>query len=156
MGNDLSKISILTRREIEARIAGPLIKAFMEEFGQDKVLKIVSRLIKSVARESGTELAQRMGNNSIGDFAKGLSAWKAGGALEMEDLELTRSRYNFDVTRCRFADMYKELGMEDLGFVLSCSRDFDLVEGFNPRMKLFRSKTIMEGHDRCDFRITLE
>jgi hypothetical protein len=30
MGADLSRIGILTRREIEARIAGPLIKAFMK------------------------------------------------------------------------------------------------------------------------------
>jgi hypothetical protein len=156
MGNDLSKISILTRREIEARIAGPLIRAFIEEFDEEKVLQIVNRLIESVALESGMELAQKMGNNTIGDFTKGMSAWKAGGALEIEDLELTESKYNFDVTRCRFADMYKELGMEDLGFVLSCSRDFALIEGFNPRMKLFRGKTIMEGHDRCDFRITLD
>jgi len=27
------------------------------------------------------------------------------------------------------------------------------VEGFNPRMKLVRTKTIMEGNDHCDFRI---
>ena len=156
MGEDLSQINILTRREIEARIARPLILAFVEEFGKDKVLKIVSRLIKSVARESGAELAQKLGNNTMGDFAEGLSAWKAGGGLEMEELELTQTKYNFDVIRCRFVDMYKELGMEDLGFVLSCSRDFDLVEGFNPKMKLVRTKTIMEGHDRCDFRITFE
>jgi len=156
MGEDLSQINILTRREIEARIARPLIMAFVEEFGKDKVLKIVSRLIKSVARESGAELAQKLGNNTMGDFAEGLSAWKAGGGLEIEELELTQTKYNFDVIRCRFVDMYKELGMEDLGFVLSCSRDFDLVEGFNPKMKLVRTKTIMEGHDRCDFRITLE
>lgn len=156
MGEDLSQINILTRREIEARIAGPLIKAFIEEFGQDRVLTIVSRLIKSLARESGAELAQKMGSDTIAYFSRGLSAWKAGGALEMEELELTQTRYNFDVIRCRFADMYKKLGMEDLGFVLSCSRDFDLVEGFNPKMKLVRTKTIMEGYDRCDFRITLE
>lgn len=155
MAEDLSQINMLTRREIEARIAGPLIKAFMEEFGRDKVLKVVSRLIKSLARESGAELGQRMGNNTMGDFARGLNAWKEGGALEIEELELTQSKYCFDVTRCRFADMYKELGMEELGVVLSCSRDFDLVEGFNPRMGLVRKKTVMEGNDRCDFRITL-
>lgn len=156
MGEDLSQINMLTRREIEARIAGPLIKAFIEEFGRDKVLTVVSRLIKSLARESGTQLAQEMGSNTLSDFARGLSAWGAGGAYEMQELQLSQTRYSFDIIRCRYAEMYKELGLADLGVVLSCSRDFDLVNGFNPIMKLVRTKTIMEGHDRCDFRITLE
>ena len=155
MGTDLSQVSVLTRREIEARIAGPLIKACMEEFGRDEVLTVVRRVVTSLARQSGKELAEKMENNSVADFARGLSAWGAGGAYDLEELALTETTYDFDITRCRYAEMYKELGLEDLGAILSCSRDFDLVEGFNPRMKLVRTKTIMEGHDRCDFRITL-
>lgn len=156
MGADLSLINILTRREIEARIAGPLIKAFIEEFGRDKALAVVNRVIRSLAQESGARLAKQMGGNSVADFAKGLNAWAAGDAYEMEVLELSDHKYFFIMKRCRYADMYKELGMADLGVVLSCGRDFELVEGFNPRMKLVRTKTIMEGHDYCDFRITLE
>jgi predicted ArsR family transcriptional regulator len=153
---DLSQISILTRREIEARIAGPLIRAFIDELGRDKALAVVNRVVKSLAQESGAQLAKQMGGNSIADFAKGLSAWAAGDAYEIEVLELSDTRYFFDIKRCRYADMYKELGMADLGVVLSCGRDFELVKSFNPRMKLVRIKTIMEGHDHCDFRIALE
>ena len=90
------------------------------------------------------------------DFAKGLSAWGAGGAYELEVLELSDVRYYFDIKRCRYAEMYQELDCADFGFILSCSRDFALVEGFNLKMKLNRTKTIMEGHDRCDFRIMLK
>jgi len=156
MGADLSQINILTRREIEARIAGPLIRAFIDELGRNRALVVANKVIKSLARESGKQLAKQMGENSIAAFAKGLSAWTAGDAYEMEVLELSDTRYFFNVKRCRYADMYKELDMADLGVVLSCGRDFELVEGFNPRMKLVRTKTIMEGHDHCDFRITLE
>ena len=74
----------------------------------------------------------------------------------MEVLEHSDNKYFFNMKRCRYADMYEELDMTDLGAVLSCGRDFELVEGFNPRMKLIRTKTIMEGHGHCDFRITLE
>jgi hypothetical protein len=31
-----------------------------------------------------------------------------------------------------------------------------MVEGFNPKIKLERTQTIMEGSDHCDFRYTLE
>ena len=57
MGSNLSQISILTRREIEAQIAGPLIQAFMEEFGVDKTLDVVKPVIEKLAKESGAYAA---------------------------------------------------------------------------------------------------
>ena len=157
MERDLSELSILTRREIEARIAGPLIKAFIEEFGKERALSVVKGVIKSLAEESGEQLAKQLGGNSVRDFANGLSRfWETGGAYEKEELELSDAKYDFNIKRCRYAEMYKRLGLADLGIVLSCGRDYDLIKGFNPRMKLVRAKTIMEGHDHCDFRITLQ
>ncbi len=156
MGADLSKIDILTRREIEALIAGPLIRALTDEIGPDKTLAIVRTVIKSLARESGVQLAKRMGGNSMACFVKGFSAFSVGGAYEMEKLELSERRYEFNIIRCRYAEMYKDLGMADLGIILSCSRDFELVKGFNVKMTLRRTKTIMEGYNHCDFRIAME
>jgi hypothetical protein len=157
MLEDINQISILTRREIEARIAGPLIEAFMEELGRDKTLMIVKRVIDPLARESGNQLAKLVGGNSMFDFAKGMKTyWESGGAYEKEELELSETKYDFNIKRCRYAEMYKKLGLAELGFVLSCGRDFDMIKGFNPGMTLVRTKTIMEGHDICDFRITLK
>jgi len=49
VGADVSQINTLTRREIEAHIAGPLINAFIEDFGRGEVLAVVNRVIKSLA-----------------------------------------------------------------------------------------------------------
>jgi len=155
MTADWSQINLLTRRGIEARIAGPLITAFIEELGRDKALTVVRRVIERLARESGASLAEQMRGNSLTDFARGLEAWSAGDAYEMEVLELSKTVYRFNILRCRYAEMYKELDMAELGAILSCSRDFELVKGFNPRMKLVRTQTIMEGGNCCDFRISL-
>jgi len=133
-----------------------LIRAFTDEVGQDRTLAMVRTVIKSLALDSGMQLAKRMGGNSIACFVKGLSAFRQGGAYEMEQLELSEERYDFNITRCQYAEMYKELGMADLGFILSCSRDFDLIAGFNAKMTLRRTRTIMEGYDHCDFRIAME
>ncbi|MGH7364833.1 MAG: L-2-amino-thiazoline-4-carboxylic acid hydrolase [Candidatus Rokuibacteriota bacterium] len=38
---------------------------------------------------------------------------------------------------------------------LSCNRDFSLIEGFNPAVKLTRTRTVMEGTSHCDFRFEL-
>jgi hypothetical protein len=62
----------------------------------------------------------------------------------------------FDVPFCGYAAMYEKMGIKELGCVLSCIRDFYFLEGFNPEIKLKRTKTIMEGADYCDFRYVKE
>jgi hypothetical protein len=76
--------------------------------------------------------------------------------LQIEVLESTDTTYNFNVTRCRYAEMYRGLGIPELGGVLSCGRDYALGEGFNPDLKLIRTQTIMEGAPFCDFRYRCE
>jgi hypothetical protein len=156
MGADLNEVGLLTRREIEARIAGPLINAFAGELGKGRTLEIVKEVIISLARESGEMLRAFVGGDSLEDFAKGMSLWSRDDAVQYEIIELTPEKIAMNVTQCRYAEMYRELGIEELGFTLSCTRDFALVEGFNPRIKLERSQTIMEGAEHCDFRFTLE
>ena len=156
MGADSSQIGILARREIEARIAGPLIKAFMAEIGDERALEIAREVIVSLARESGEMLRQLAGDNSLEQFARGLPLWNRDDALSFDIPESTPEKLSMNVTRCRYAEMYKELGLADLGFTLSCGRDYAMVEGFNPKIKLERTQTIMEGADHCDFRYTLE
>lgn len=156
MTADLSKVSILTRREIEARIAGPLIRAFAEEFGQEKTLEIASRVIRSLAKESGGQLAKMVGGNTLEHFLKVEEKMSQDDALVQDVLERDDKKYYTNCIRCRFAEMYKELGMPELGFVLSCGRDFAMTEGFNPKLKLKRTQTIMEGAEYCDFRFHLE
>ena len=148
-------ISILDRRKIEAQIAGPLIKAFIVEIGEDKALAVVRSVIGKLARQSGMDLAKALGGNTMADLARGLTAWAKGDAYEMEGITLSATEYVYNITRCRYAEMYKAIGMADLGVILSCGRDFELISGFNPKMKLTRTKTIMEGCDCCDFRIKL-
>ena len=46
-----------------------------------------------------------------------------GEALEVEILEESEDRYDFDVTRCCYAEMYREMGLGHIGHLLSCHRD---------------------------------
>jgi hypothetical protein len=145
-------LTLLQRREIEARIVGPLVLGFIEAMGRDPALAVVRRVVAGLAREGGADLASRLGNASLATFAQVLDVWREGGALELEVLEQTPERLSFNVTRCRYAEMYRALGLEDLGGSLSCCRDFALVEGFNPAIELGRTQTLMEGASHCDFR----
>jgi hypothetical protein len=150
------EISILARREIEARIVGPLIEAMARAFGRERVVEIVRETIVQIARETGAAFAGVSGGCSLAHFAKTLELWKADEALELDVLESSEKKLSFNVTRCRYAEMYAALGLKDLGGLLSCNRDFALVEGFNPNVRLARTQTIMEGAPYCDFRFVDE
>lgn len=145
-------LSLLQRREVEARIVGPLIRGFIEAMGRDAALEVVRRVISDLAREAGADLAASLGDASLSAFAEVLDLWREGGALEIDLLERTPERLAFDVTRCRYAELYRALGLADLGGSLSCRRDFALVEGFNPAIELVRTQTLMDGASHCDFR----
>jgi hypothetical protein len=149
-------IGVLTRREVEARLLAPLVAALGREFGEEKVLRVIRETIVSIARAQGAELARTMGGDSLAKFRESLVHWTKGEALEVDVVEEGETVFAYNVTRCRYAEMYRELGIPRLGPILSCSRDFALIEGFNPRIRLTRTQTLMEGAPFCDFRYRLE
>lgn len=150
------RLTLLQRREIEARIVGPLIRAFASEIGEAETLEVVRGVVARLAREGGADLAAAIGAHTLDAFAGSLDRWKEGGALEIDVLEQSPERLSFNVRRCRYAELYQALGLADLGSSLSCQRDFALAEGFNPEIRLTRTQTIMEGAAFCDFRFRLE
>ena len=152
MTDESPTMTLLQRREIEARIVGPLVLAVMGEIGRDRTLELLRGVIAGLARESGAAMAREFADASLPAFARGLERWTEGGALEIRMIASTADRLDFDVTRCRYAEMYRALGLADLGGSLSCCRDFALIEGFNPEARLTRTQTIMEGAPHCDFR----
>ena len=85
-------------------------------------------------------------------FAGSLRRWQEGGALEIEILEQGAEHLSFNVTRWRYAEMYREMGLADLGAVLSCNRDGAFCEGYDAKLKLTRTQTLMGGATHCDFR----
>jgi hypothetical protein len=151
-----AKIGVLTRREVEARILAPIIDALSHKFEQDKVLDVVRETIAEIATDQGAELAEHMGGNTLQHFADSLQYWTQDNALEFEIIEQTEEVFLFNVTRCRYAELYKNLGVSGYGTIFSCARDFALIKGFNGKINLKRTQTIMEGAPYCDFRYTVE
>ncbi len=150
-----ARIGVLTRREVEARILAPVIDVLAAEFGRERVVAMVRAAIIELARSQGAALVEQMGGDSLPDFAGSLQFWTRDNALEIELLEQSDDVFSFNVTRCRYAELYNALGISELGAVLSCNRDFSLIEGFNSDVELTRTQTIMAGASFCDFRYRL-
>lgn len=153
---DPSEMDVIDRRRIEAMVLGPMLRAFQDEFGVEKTNSIAAKVITRLAREQGAEFAKGIGANGLDDYAANKDAWRRQGALEVDIVESDAERYSFDVTRCKYAEMYNELGYGDLGSIFSCTRDFEFVAGFNPDVKLERTQTIMQGAPHCDFRYSVK
>jgi hypothetical protein len=149
---ELNQVGILRRREIEARILAPVLEAIGEVFGKEAVLEITRRTIEDLARQQGRELAGQLGAQDLNSFAQALEPWSRSGALELQILNQNPTQFDFDVTRCKYAELYRELGVTELGAILSCSRDAAFIEGFNTAIRLERSQTILGGAAHCDFR----
>jgi hypothetical protein len=147
-----ARIGVLNRREVEARVLMPMLEDLGEAFGRGKVLKVMQTTIAKIAVKQGAELAELVGGNSLRHFAESLKYWTMDNALEIEVLEHTDQVFSLNVKRCRYAELYASLGIRALGTTLSCGRDFALINGFNPDVKLTRTQTIMEGAPYCDFR----
>ena len=149
-------LSVLERRRIEAAVLGPMLQAFQEKFGAEETKEVARRVITEIAQKQGRELAQFLGDDGLEAFAASKEPWRRGGSLEVTELKRTPQEYSFNVTRCRYAEMYREMGYPELGDIFSCTRDFEFSRGFNSRIGLVRTQTIMQGAAFCDFRYTVD
>ncbi|MSP23287.1 MAG: hypothetical protein EXR66_09905, partial [Dehalococcoidia bacterium] len=117
---------------------------------------IARETIEEIARQQGRDVAAALGRTDLGGFVQVKDSWGgAGGDLAIETLREDAERLDFNVVGCRFAEMYRRMRAADLGFLLSCNRDFALSEGYSDGLHLDRSQTIMQGAAYCDFRYRL-
>ena len=82
--------------------------------------------------------------------------WTRGGTLDVVVREKSADSFAFDVVRCRYAEMYRDMGLGEIGHLLSCQRDGTFCEGYDKNLKLKRTQTIMQGASHCDFRYESE
>lgn len=148
------QVGILTRREIEARILKPFYEAVASELGEEKAGTLLRDIVIDAAKDLGAAMRERAEDDGLEAFAAQWEPWFRGGALEIETLEQNGTTWAFNVTRCRYAELYKDLGMAELGATLSCNRDGALVEGYSEDIRFKRTQTIMQGASCCDFRYT--
>src|SRR5690349_10694204 len=118
--------------------------------------RTIAAAVPAPAREEAQAIAAKVGGKtSIQTFVDRQSLWKLGGAMEMEVKEQTETSYVFNVTRCKYAEMYRDMGLGEIGHLLSCQRDATFCEGYDKRMRLKRTQTIMQGANYCDFNYTM-
>ena len=51
--------------------------------------------------------------------------------------------------------VFREEDACDIGFAAVCFADYALPQAFNPKIKLIRDKTLMQGHEFCNHKYTI-
>jgi hypothetical protein len=147
------ELGVLARRKIEAAVIAPIYDEMRKAIGETRARDILRRAIQRAARAAGAEMArQNAGRPSLEGFKKILPLWAKDEALSIEILADEPGAFDFNVTRCRYAETYRAMGLSDIGDILSCERDGAFCEGYDPDLKLTRTQTIMRGASSCDFR----
>ena len=150
-------IPLIEQVKIQAQVLVPLVKALQAELGQERANAIVRKALGDLYRKYGEKWWRRQGARNLGEkMAASFDMFAAGDALDYEVVKQAPDAFEVKVTECRYAQFYKEIGAPGLGFLLTCSADFPMTEGFAAGVQLTRTQTIMQGARHCDFRYALK
>ena len=148
----MEDLPIITLRRLEANVIKPIYEEMVSQLGREKARDILGKAIRKDAIRHGQTLAEDGGANDLTGFAALLPNWQKQDALEIEVLAESASRFDFNVRRCRYSEMYHEMGLAEIGDLLSCGRDGAFCTGYNPDIRFERTQTMMAGASHCDFR----
>jgi hypothetical protein len=56
----------------------------------------------------------------------------------------------FHTTECLLAKIFRDMDAADLGYVMICQPDFVTTPAYFPKVRLKRTKTLMQRDDYCD------
>ena len=150
-------LSMLEKRTIEAEILKEVYETLKASHGEAVAKKTIEESVRRSAIEQARQFAAATpGGTSLKAFQDVMPLWTKGGALEIEVKEQGDSSFTFNVVRCRYAETYKAMGLGEIGHLLSCNRDGAFCEGYDPKLKLERTQTIMQGASHCNFHYTYE
>lgn len=149
-------IPLIEQIKIQAQVLVPLLRTMQADLGEQHANRLIRKALGELYRAFGRKWWRTQQAHAFGEkMAAAFDAFAAGDALDFEIIKQTPEAFDVNVTGCRYARFYQEIGAPELGFLLVCSGDFAMAEGYGAEVRLTRTQTIMEGASHCDFRYRL-
>jgi hypothetical protein len=132
----------------------PVLQGFAVELGEDRFLEFLKKVSLELALKAGQDSARQLPCNDFAAFNASMRepSHFAKHVLALEMVEDTPQAFEVRVTECLWAKTFREMGAAEIGYSLICHRDYADCQGFNPRITMIRSKTLMQGDDCCNHR----
>jgi predicted ArsR family transcriptional regulator len=152
------KLSLLEKTQIQAQVLVPVMRALRDELGREKA----DALVRDALRDWSKALFADIGNDIEGSPKRKWAVMQSALAdftekeVTFDLLRQDKQAYEFDVTSCRFAQFFRALGEPELGALLVCATDVDIVDAAGGEVSFDRSQTLMQGAPCCTFRYKFE
>jgi len=152
-----SRLSLLDKTRIQAQVLVPLLQALRAELGREKA----DAIARQALRDWSKQLFAAVGESVEGSSRRKWAAMHTA-LTEVTEREVTvemrrhdEHALEFDVTHCRFAEFFRALGEPELGALLVCATDFDIVAAGGSAVGLTREESMMQGAPSGTFRYKL-
>ena len=137
------------------------------EWNYDYYIKIMLKFAESIGRERVVEMiktavAEGFPPNQNPDPNFNFREWMAQGneasrsMMAWETVEDSDTVHEIKATKCLWQDIFCRMGAGDIGYATICHGDFFSCKARHPKITLYRTKTLMEGHDCCNHRWVYE
>ena len=77
-------------------------------------------------------------------------------ALDVEIVERSAEAFEYRVKKCLWAKAFRDSNAADTGYAMVCYPDYAVARSLNPKLKLIRTKTLMQGDAECGLRYVME
>ena len=131
-------------------------KLLKEELGDEKAIELFKKLTYKDGLAMGKRRAEQQKDNGFQTFVerfKDPERYKY--TLTKEVVEDSEKAFELKVTECLWATACLQQNAGDIGYAWICYGDYAVPQGFNPKIKMVRDKTLMQGHDCCNHRYIL-
>lgn len=121
-----------------------------KEIGEERVIELIKKQTEQRLREQAKRDLKRLGKS---DFKSYISIFRDPdmlASLTMEIIEDTDTVFEIRVSDCLAAESFLPYKAGDIGYAAVCWGDYNWASDFNPKIKLIRDKTLMQGHDCCN------
>jgi hypothetical protein len=150
-------VPLIDQVKAQAQVLVPLVKALQAELGEERTNSIVRTALGDLYRRLGEKWWRTQRGSGFGEkMVSSFERFAAGGTLDYVVVSQAPDAFDVNVTVCRYAQFFKKIGAPELGFLLVCTADFTMAEGFGTGVQLTRTQTIMQGASHCDFRYSLK
>ena len=123
-----------------------------EELGRERVIELIRKQTDQRLLEQAKKDLQRLGNSNFKSYISIFRDPRMLAGLNMEIIEDTDTVFEFKVTDCLAAESFLVHQAGDIGYAAVCWGDYIWARTFNPKIKLIRDKTLMQGQAFCNHR----
>jgi len=133
-----------------------LAKALEKEMGKDTLIEFLKKTTTEKWIKRGHDHAKNAPDNSFKTYVNTFRPPRYRAQLTHEVVVDTDTVFELKVKECLTSWAFRQEDAADIGYAYICYGDYAWAESFNPKIKMVRDKTLMQGHDYCNHRYVWE